>query len=180
MATDIENYRALRFQIEPTPDETQRACAAILRVCLPPSRANAFMIALYAAIIVAAWVFTPTTPATVVIIGVGSALVTMSILQTEGRRRVRHLRENDAHARETHFVELDPLGIHTWCAHVDAKYPWHDFNKACETKEFFLFVRPSGTGAAVPKRLLLDGQDVELRNRIREWAPELGAGLAHE
>jgi GNAT superfamily N-acetyltransferase len=104
----------------------------------------------------------------------------MSVLQTEGRRRVRHLRENDPHASETHFVELDPLGIHTWCSHADAKYQWRDFSKACEPTEFFLFVRPSGAGAAVPKRLLQDGQDVELRNRIREWAPELGADLAQE
>jgi len=178
MATNIENYRALRFQIEPTPDETQRACAAILRASLPPSRANALMIALYAAIIAAAWIFTPATRASAVVIGVGAALATMSLLQAESRRRVRHLRENDPHARETHYVELDPVGIHTWCAHIDAKYPWRDFSKACETTEFFLFVRPSGAGAAVPKRLLLNGQDVELRDRIREWAPELESGFA--
>jgi hypothetical protein len=163
----------LRFQIEPTPGESQRACGAIVRASLPPTRASMLMVVLYAVIVAAAWVLTPSSRAMTAVIGVGAALATVSLLQADGRSRMRRLQANDPHARELHYVELDAVGIHTWCGHVDARYPWRDFTKALETREFFLFVRGSGNGAAVPKRVLAAGQDVELRERIREWAPGL-------
>jgi hypothetical protein len=47
-----------------------------------------------------------------------------------------------------------------------------------ENNEFYLFVRPSGGGAALPKRLLDSVTDVSLRECIAQWSPDGGAGLA--
>ena len=41
-----------------------------------------------------------------------------------------------------------------------------------------MLVRPNGTGAAIPKRLLDDDADTQLRERLREWSPDQGANLA--
>lgn len=180
MATDIKDEPTLRFQIDPTPDEARRACVAILRAILPPDRSSLILIAVYAAVVVAAYYLTPTTTPLTILIGVLAAAATAYSLQAYGRARLRRLQTDDPHAREPHFVELSPDGLRAWCDHVDARYPWRDFVKIAEDQDFYLFVRPSGTGAAIPKRLLDDALDSELRRRIREWAPDHGAGLARE
>lgn len=166
----------MRFQIDPLKDESQRACSAIVNASLPRSRQTYFIITLYAVIVVTAFLLTPETAVTTTMIGVAAVLVTSGILQGEGQRRIRHLQSSDPHATETHFVELGPDGIRTWCAHVDSRYAWSDFGKLIENEEFYLFVRPSGTGCAVPKRLLDAGLDTELRSRVKGWAPDLAFG----
>jgi YcxB-like protein len=168
----------VRFQIDPAPEETQRACRAIVQASLPPSRGGAIMIALYAAVVGSAFTFAPATRPATAVIGVGAVLATAAALQAEGRRRVRRLQVDDPHARETHFVELSSGGVHTWCAHIDARYPWAEFATVRESQEFYLLVRPSGNGVAIPKRLLDDARDAELRARICEWTPDRGASLA--
>ncbi len=177
MALNISDRYSLRFQIDPARGETLRACSAIVRASLPPSRANGLVGLVYAAVILAAYFLTPATRATTIVIGVGAALATVAVLQAEGRSRLRLLQENDPHARETHFVELGDEGVHTWCAHLDARYPWAEMTKIAEDKEFVLFVRGSGSGAAIPKRLLDGSRDAELRRRVAGWAPGLGAAL---
>ena len=177
MATDLSTQKPIRFQIEPTPGETQRACSAIVRACLPPSRRSHIMIALYVVIGAAAGLLTPSRLMTF-IIGVGAVLATESALRAESRSRVRRLQASDPHALETHYVELGPEGVHAWCGHIDARYPWQDYYRVLEDREFYLLVRPSGSGTAIPKRLLDAPRDAELRERIREWAPEQAAGLA--
>jgi hypothetical protein len=177
MATRIEVGLEMRFEIDPTPEENRRACAAILQASLPPSRANLIVIALYAAVGVAAYSLTPATWVTTFAIGIlGIAACTLA-LQAEARSRVRRLQVNDPHASEHHFLELTPSGVRAWCEHVDARYPWQDFTKVTENKEFYLLVRPSGTGSALPKRLLDQGRDAELRALLREWSPDRGAAL---
>ena len=98
----------MRFQIDPTPDEAQRGCAAIARAVLPPSRGNAVLLGLYAAV-----VLTPTTRPQTIVIGVGAVLATAFALQAEGRSRLRRLRAADPHAQETHFVELGPGAVNS-------------------------------------------------------------------
>jgi hypothetical protein len=61
MATNIGEIKDLRFEIDPRPDESQRACTAIAQAVLPPSRGNALMIGLYAAVGLAAYLLTPST-----------------------------------------------------------------------------------------------------------------------
>jgi hypothetical protein len=168
----------MRIEIDPTPDETRRACAAIVRASLPPSRANLIVIASDVAVGVASYFLTPATWATTFAIGVFAIAGTTLALQVEARSRVRRLRANDPHASERHFLELNPEGVRAWCERVDARYPWRDFAKVIENKEFYLFVRPSGAGSAVPKRLLDQGRDAELRGHIREWSQDHGAALA--
>ena len=154
MATYILDSQPLRFQIDPQPGESLRACTAIARAVLPATRGNAIVLGLYALVGIASYVFTPTTRAATFIIGLGAVLGTVFALQAEGRSRLRRLQASDPHARETHFVELTPDGLHAWCAHVDARYPWQDFSKVTENGEFYLFARQNGTGSAIPKRLL--------------------------
>lgn len=137
------------------------------------------MVALYAAVIAAAWLFAPATASVTAIFGIATALATAAALHAEGRSRLRRMKAGDPHARETHHIELSPLGVRTWCAHVEARYPWCDFTRVDEDREFYIFVRPSG-GAAIPKRLLDDSHDAELRKCIREWAPDFGASLAED
>jgi hypothetical protein len=170
----------MRFEIDPTPEETRRACIALAQAGLPPSRATLILIGLYAVVGLAAYLLTPATGATTFAIGVLAVLATAMALQAEARRRVRRLGANDPHAREPHFIELSSEGVHTWCAHVDARYPWPEFRAVKEVKEFYLFVRLSGSGSALPKRVLEQGQQVELRARIREWSPDHGAQLTRE
>ena len=151
-----------------------------MQAALPPSRGNAIVLGLYVLSVIAAWVITPATRLATAVIAIGAVAFTTIALQAEGRRRVRQLQIDDPHARETHFVELDAAGVRTWCAHVDAKYPWADFTKVAETKEFYLLVRPSGNGVAIPKRLLNEATARELRDRLREWAPDRGIALGRE
>ena len=180
MATVIQDGKALRFQIDPTPREAERACQAIVQVALPPSRANAIILGLYAVGVTAAWVFTPATRVLTSVIAVGAVAFTAMALHAEGRRRVRHLRTDDPHARETHYIELDAVGVRTWCAHIDARYPWAEFPTVAENKEFYMLVRPSGNGVAIPKRLLDEAMARELRACLREWAPDGGIALGRE
>lgn len=170
----------MRFQIDPLPSESQRACRAIVQAALPPSRINAVLIALYAAVALAAFVFTPATRATTLIIGVAAVMATAWAIQVESRTRVRRLQRDDPHALETHFIEIGPEGVHTWCAHIDARYPWSDFASVAETGEFYLLVRPSGNGVAIPKRLLNENTRSELLTGLREWAPDRAAGLSRK
>ena len=170
----------MRFEIDPQPEETQRACTAIAKATLPSSQGGVTTFAVYAAVVAAAYFLTPESRAVTAFIGIAAVLATIMGLQAEGRRRMRRLQRNDPHSRETHFVEIDPEGVRTWCSHVDARYPWADFAKVTEDKEFFVLARASGQGAVIPKRIVDDAQDVELRAKLREWSPDRGASLARE
>jgi len=138
------------------------------------------VLGLYVAVGAASFVFTPATTFATLVIGLGAVLGTAFALQFEGRLRLRRLQASDPHAQETHFVELTQEGLHAWCAHVDARYPWRDFSKVTENGEFYLFARPNGSGSAIPKRLLDPTTEAALRERILEWSPDLGSGLARE
>ena len=168
----------MRFQIDPRPGEALRGCGALAREVMPESRFSVIMIAVYFGTIAAAYYLAYATWATTVGISIAAIMATIAGVQLEGRRRLRALRGKDPHETETHFVELSAEGIHTWCGHVDARYPWREFVKATENGEFYLFVRASGSGAAIPKRILSDAENDELRTRIRDWAPDRGASLA--
>ena len=173
MDTTVLSPDLLRLQIDPLDGEMQRACAAITRASLPPTWLHALGVVLYIAIAAAAYVFTPDTATRTIPIGLGAVVLTVLMLQWDTRRRFRHIQQRDPHARETHYVELSPDGLRTWCDHIDARYPWAEFTRLLVTKEFYLFVRPSGLGSAVPRRLLDHARDVSLRSRVIEWAPHL-------
>lgn len=172
--------QSLRFQVDPTPGESARACAAMGRAMVATTRGTLLLLGLYAAVGVAAYVLTPATWLTTFVIGIGSIVATAYGLQTISRANMRRLQGADPHSGETHFVELSPAGVHTWCSHIDARYPWTDFAKVVENTEFYMAVRPNGTGAAIPKRLLNESEDAGLRDRIREWSPDRGRNLAEE
>ena len=169
MSTSISSGDVLQFRIDPQPGETQRACVAIAQASLPPSRRSAIMIGLYGAIIVLAFVITPSTRPQTIVIGVGAVLATEALLRRESVGRVRRVQTQDAHALETHYVELSPTGVHTWCEHVDARYPWAEYRTVSQSPEFFLLLRAGGTGTAIPKRLLDDERARDLERRLSGW-----------
>lgn len=170
----------MRFQIDPIKDENQRACTAILAAAMPPSRATIIVYALYAAVVGAAYLITPETLLRTALIGLAAVLATVLGLQAEGRWRLRRLQANDTHAGETYFVELDPEGVHTWCSHVDIRYAWRDITKVTENQEFYVFAGTAGSGAVIPKRLLNDTSENQLRDHIRLWASDRGVSLARK
>ena len=138
------DQNSLRFQIDPTPEETARACSAIARSALPSSYALIVLGLTYGGVVGAAEILTPATAATTVAIGFCAIAAVIYGLQRDARRRLRVVRNADPHARETHYIEVAAEGVHTWCAHVDSRYPWSDFSKVLENNEFIFFVRPSG------------------------------------
>jgi hypothetical protein len=166
----------MQFRIEPNPEETRRACQAIAVASLPPSRRSGVMVLLYAVIVAAAFVLPPSRPLTVVI-GVGAVLATEVLLRMEAQSRVRGLQASDPHATEPHFIEVGADGLRAWCAHVDTRYTWDGTTGIRETPEFYLFLRGSGVGLAIPKRLLDAEGDAELRRRLRDWAPAFAGDL---
>jgi hypothetical protein len=170
--------QTLRFQIEPQPGETARACTAIAQGVIPTTRGNLLLFGLFALNGLAAYFLTPSTRLTTLVIGMAGILGTVYGLQAVGRSNLQRLQLADSHSAETHFVEVSPTGVHTWCSHIDARYPWADFAKATENNEFYMLVRPNGTGAAIPKRILDDAADSQLRARLRDWSPDQGANLA--
>ncbi len=170
----------MRIRIDPLPGESLKGCLALGAVSAPATRLNALVFALYGAVAVAAFLLTPSTRLMTTAIGIGAVLSTLLAYQWEGRARLRRLQASDPHALETHFVELGPEGVRAWCAHVDMRYRWADFSKVTENREFYLLVRRSGGGSAIPKRILDEATDAELRARIREWAPDRGENLARE
>ena len=178
MTTPISMDQALRFEIDPQPGESAKACSAIARSVVPQSRGNLLLFTLYMAVGLASYYLTPATRLTTFVIGMFGVLGTLYGLQAVGRANLRQLQTTDPHATETHFVELSSAGVHTWCAHVDARYPWADFAKIAENNEFYMLVRPNGTGVAIPKRLLTVASDANLEARLREWSPDRGASLA--
>lgn len=168
--TDVHDRTSrMLFRIDPNPEETRRACRAIVAASAPPSRATPIVIAVYVAVIGAAFLLTPQTAARTVIIAVGAILLVSFGVQADSRARLRRVQAADPHARETHSVELGPDGVRTWCAHVDSRYTWDGTTRVLETPEFYLFVRNAGNGVAIPKRVVSAAEDQELRRRVREW-----------
>ena len=171
MTASIKSGEILQFRIDPQPGETWRACVAIAQAALPPSRRSAIMIGLYAIIIVLAFVVAPSTRLQTIIIGVGAVVATEALLRRESIGRVRRAQTQDPHALETHYVELSATGVHAWCEHVDARYPWAEYRTVAQTPEFFLLLRAGGNGTAIPKRLLDGERSRELEARLAEWMP---------
>lgn len=70
--------------------------------------------------------------------------------------------------------------ITPWCNHVDIRYAWRDITKVTENQEFYVFAGTSGSGAVIPKRLLDDTSESQLRDHIRLWASDRGVFLARK
>jgi hypothetical protein len=180
MSAHAVNPEVIRFRIKPFMGEGVRGCTAVARAALGTGHANAILLAIVAAVAALAYLVTPATVARTTIIAVWAVIGTLYALQMDSRARLRRAQSRDPHALEEYSVEIGPDVVRTWCAHIDARYRWQEFTQVSENAEFYLFVRPSGSGIALPKRVLDDAGDDLLRARIREWSPDRGAGLARE
>jgi hypothetical protein len=67
----------VRFQVDPRPDETQRACRAIVQASLPRSHGDVVLVVVIAAVVIAAFVLTPTTVNKTAAIAVGGVFLTV-------------------------------------------------------------------------------------------------------
>ena len=167
----------MRFRIQPTPDEAQRACAAISSASFPPSRAGLITLAVFALVGVAAFLLARSTWAITVLLTAAGVLALLHALQAEARWRTRRAQARDPHAGEPYEVEVGPEGIRSWCAHVDIRYTWDGITRVVETPEFYLFLRGPQGGPSIPRRLLDAASDEELREVIRGRSPDRGESL---
>lgn len=166
------HMESLRYEIQPAPGETERGAHAIAQAAMPPSRANLVLFSIYGLCAFLAYFLTPSTSVTTFLIGFISVSLTVSLLNADVRFRLRSLRRSDAHALETRFVELSPEGVGDSCSHIDSRYPWQDFMKIIVTPEFYLFVRPSGLGSSIPRRVLDASEETRLQQCVRAWSPD--------
>jgi hypothetical protein len=162
-----------RFEIRPLPGESLKGCQALIRESLPPDRSGAISFGVCVAVAIAAYVLTPSTAVVTTLVAAGAILALIFVSQAHAKSRLTHVRAADKHALETYFVELDDTGARTWCSHVDARFPWNDFTRATENAEFFLLLRPGGSGIAIPKRVVGTGA-AELRERVSGWLAQPG------
>jgi hypothetical protein len=160
----------MRFEITPLPGESLKGCQALVKESLPPDRGALIAYAVYIGIAVAAFLLTPSSAALTILIAVGAVVVLALAGQAYAKTRLARLMAADKHALETHFVELDDSGARTWCSHIDARFPWSDFTRSTENPEFFLLIRPGGSGIAIPKRAVGHAA-AELRHQLSNWLP---------
>ncbi len=169
----MEGVPFVRIQVDSEPDESVRGCVAIAQSVSHPGRGLLLFFALYGAVLLSAYSLTPRTPVQTVFIAFGAIFSTYYIVRLEGLSRLRRLTRRDPHANETTFIELTAHGVHTWCEHIDARYPWTDFARVSENAEFFLFARSSGSGTVTPKRVVTGPLELELRQCVAEWWGEI-------
>ena len=165
----------MRLEVNPLEGESQRGCSALLEASLPTSWSAVYFLAMYVAIAITAYFVAPSAVFATVLISIAAVFATIYILRWDWRFRTRRLQGKDPHLLETHYIELNPDGIRSWCAHVDARYPWAEYVKTVDTPEFLLLLQAGGGGNAIPKRLLNTQAEAELHQRLAEWAPHLVA-----
>lgn len=168
----------MRFRIVPTEAETTRGCQAMIAATFPRSKAQLVVAAVYFLVGASAFTLVPSSPVLVTVIAVGGMMLMMFALQLEANSRTRRARRDDPHTEEAHDLEVSTEGIRAWCAHVDTRYTWDGITKVVESNEFYVFVRGSGGGPALPKRVLASDEESELRQLIAQCSPDRGAGLA--
>ena len=167
----------MHLQIQPTADETQRACEAISAASLPPSRAGVITAVVFAIISATAFLLAPSTWLVAVVLAFAGLIILFVALQAESRWRLRRAQTDDPHANEAYEIEVGPEGIRVWCAHVDYRFMWNGITSVVETPEFYLFLRGPQGGPHVPKRVLdIEGR-AELQKIIREHSPDRGMSL---
>ena len=157
-----------RFEVSPLPGESLRGCQALVSESLPPDRSSVISFGVCFAVAIAAYLLTPATATVTTLIAAGGIVALIVGSQAHAKARLAQVRAADKHSLEMHFVELNDAGARTWCNHVDARFPWSDFTRVKENAEFFLLIRPGGTGIAIPKRVVGTGA-AELRERLSVW-----------
>jgi hypothetical protein len=168
----------MRIQVEPEPNESERICSAILASSLPPSRAGWVIFPIALLIGVASGFFSEGAWLLTIALTTLGVVAVVYALQTETRWRSRRGLVRDPHVNEPYQIEIDAAGIRVWCDHIDTRYTWNGITKAVETADYYLLLRGPNGGPAIPKRLLDEETEKELRRRIGEWSPEGGLSLA--
>jgi hypothetical protein len=159
----------VRFEITPTPEETLRGCQALVRTALPPDRSPLIIIGITVVVGIIGSQLPPITAVWATMMSIDSVLLLIYLSQWYASRRLRALMAQDTHGRETHVIELSADGVESSCSHMRARYPWSDYARASENGEFILLCRAGGAGNAIPKRLLTEASEAELRERLGRW-----------
>jgi hypothetical protein len=159
----------VRFEIIPTPEETLRGCQALVRAALPPDRSPLIIVGITVIVGSISAQLPPITALWAAMMSIGSVLLLIYLSQWYGKRRLRVLMGQDSHGREPHVLELTDDGVQSSCSHVQARYPWSDYAEVTENGEFILLCRPGGAGNVIPKRLLSESSEAELRMNLARW-----------
>ena len=109
----------------------------------------------------------------------GLCLLTL-FAKLEQRLRWERAIDADPHSTEEHSVEISDRGLAFWCDHARSELAWGGVRRVQETPKHFLFVCGPFGACAVPKRIMSDAEDEELRSLIRQRSPDRGAHLARE
>lgn len=144
---------------------------------LPPSRAGWVMGAVYVGVAVGAVVLAPSTLPVTLLLACGGMVVGMSAIQLDVRSRLRRALDEDPHREEAYTVEVGEEGIRTYCDHVDTRITWSGITRVVAMRDCYVFVRGATGGATVPRRTLSAADDERLREMVRQWSPDGGAGL---
>ncbi|MEO7999417.1 MAG: YcxB family protein [Gemmatimonadaceae bacterium] len=163
----------MQFDVDPQPNENQRACTAIARAVLPTSRSHFIIMAVVFAISIAAILLTPATTAYSATIGIVAVISMIALQDADVKRRLRRAQARDPHAAESFSVEVTDAGVRTWCSHIEVRHSWAAFMQVFVTSEFVLFASPSGSGVALPRRVVSPETLTTLLARIDVWAPDL-------
>jgi hypothetical protein len=144
---------------------------------LPASHSTPIIVVGYIVVMVLAAVLARDSQAvTVGLTTLGVALV-LGGLQWDLKRRLDRARADDPHRDEHYFIDVSVGGVRTYCDHIDTRYTWEGLSSVIETPEFFLFVRGSSGGPALPKRVLSPEDLMGLRNLIVSHSPDRGVRL---
>ncbi len=167
------------FSYTSNPEEGVEAITAAARTVTPPWAGlpaygmTIIAIALFARLITHNWTQ---------IVGFtffALCLVTL-FAQLEQRLRWERAIEVDPHSNEEHSVEISDRGLAFWCEHARSDLAWGGVRRVQETPKHFLFVCGPFGACGVPKRLMSEAQEAELRSLIRQHSPDRGANLARE
>jgi len=94
----------MRLQIQPTADETQRACEAISAASLPPSRAGLITVVVFAILSASAFLLASSTWLVAILLAFGGLIILSIALLAESRWRLRLAQSDDPHANEAYEI----------------------------------------------------------------------------
>lgn len=167
-------------RFEPEASETIRACTALAAEVNRPARPQLILLIVFLGVfLVARWLTPGQWPIIVLFCTIATGLA-FAAIQAEHRHRTTKLLAANPHLRETHEIEITTECIRSRCSHVLAEYSWTGIQKVTENQEFYLFATGPAAGVAIPKRLLADEDDENVRAIVRVAAPDRGANLARE
>ena len=167
------------FHYRSTPDESIQAMRAAAGTVtsrwtgLPALVVTILGIAAFAHLVSRDWI-------QVTVLAYIAVAVFPAVVRLEQRFRWRRAIKADPHSAEEQHVEVSDAGLRFWCEHSDSKLTWSGVRRVQETAHHYVFVCGPLGGCPIPKRVISDDDEPELRDLIRRCSPDHGTHLARE